>query len=109
MKNKNLSRIFLDVYKNISMFHETNLKINIEDNELLESTLENYLVEILGFKIKYNYEDNYREIRKLFENIIYNSPSQNIIECINTYKDELKEKLENHKYSSLFVDVLRRI
>lgn len=109
MQNKILTKIFLDVYKNISMFYESNLKINIEDNNLLETTLENYLVEILGFKIKYNYEDNYREIRKLFENIIYNSHSPNIIESINTYKEELKEKLENHKYTSLFIDVLRRI
>ena len=108
-KNRILTKIFLDVYKNISMFYESNLKINLEDNNLLETTLENYLVEILGFKIKYNYEDNYREIRKLFENIIYNSHSQNIIESINTYKEELKEKLENYKYTSLFIDVLRRI
>ena len=112
MQNKILSRIFLDVYQNLPMFYSNKPKINIEDYDLLEATLENYLVEILGYKIKYNYEDNYREIIKLFENVFYNSRYKNynnIIESINTYKEELKDKLENHKYTSLFIDTLRKM
>lgn len=112
MQTKILSRIFLDVYKNLPMFYSNKPKINVEDYDLLESTLESYLVEILGYKIKYNYEDNYREIIKLFENVFYNSRYKNynnIIESINTYKEELKDKLENHKYTSLFIDTLRKM
>ncbi|MBQ2947018.1 MAG: hypothetical protein IJE04_04120 [Bacilli bacterium] len=112
MQNKILSRIFLDVYQNLPMFYSNKPKINIEDYDLLEATLENYLLEILGYKIKYNYEDNYREIIKLFENVFYNSRYKNynnIIESINTYKKELKDKLENHKYTSLFIDTLRKM
>jgi len=110
MQNRILSKIFLDVYKNLPMFYNNKPKILIEDYDLLETTLERYLVEILGYKIKYNYEDNYREIIKLFENVFYNSKySNNIIESINTYKEELKDKLENHKYTSLFIDTLRKM
>lgn len=112
MQTKILSRIFLDVYQNLPMFYNNKPKINVEDYDLLESTLESYLVEILGYKIKYNYEDNYREIIKLFENVFYNSRYKNynnIIESINTYKEELKDKLENHKYTSLFIDTLRKM
>lgn len=112
MQNKILSRIFLDVYKSLPMFYSNKPKIMIDDYDLLEATLENYLVEILGYKIKYNYEDNYREIIKLFENVFYNSRYKNydnIIESINTYKEELKDKLENHKYTSLFIDTLRKM
>lgn len=112
MSNKILSKIFLDVYKNLPMFYNNKPKISVEDYNLLESTLEEYLIDILGYKIKYNYQDNYREIVILFENIFYNTRYKhynNIIESINSYKQELQEKLENHKYTSLFIDTLRRM
>lgn len=112
MPNKILSRIFLDVYKNLPMFYNNKPKISVEDYNLLEASLEEYLIDILGYKIKYNYQDNYREIVILFENIFYNTRYKhynNIIECINTYKQELKETIENHQYTSLFIDTLRRM
>lgn len=111
MQNKILSTIFLDVYNNLQTFNNK-VKISIEDYPLLEQTLENYLVDILGYKIKYNYEDNFREIRKYFENIIYNSKNKNyanLIDCINIYKEEFIEKLESHKYVSLFIETMEKM
>ena len=52
MQNKILSKIFLEVYKNLPMFCNNKPRISIEDYDLLESTLEKYLVEILGYKIR---------------------------------------------------------
>ena len=112
MQDRILSKIFLDVYNNLQTFNNNKIKISLEDYPLLEQTLENYLSDILGYKIKYNYEDNFREIRKYFENIIYNSRNKNytnLIECINSYKIEFIEKLESHKYVNLFIDIMKKM
>jgi len=112
MEKRILSKIFLDVYNNLQTFNNNKTKILLEDYPSLEQTLENYLVDILGYKIKYNYEDNYGEIRKYFENIIYNSGYhnyKNIIECIENYKKEFIEKIESHKYVNLFIDTMRKM
>lgn len=108
-----LSKIFLDVYNSFHTFNNKNkIHISIEDYPLLEKTLEKYLVDILGYRIKYNYENNYREIRKYFENIIYNSKYKNynnIIEYIDSYKKEFIEKINTHKYTNLFIDTMRNM
>lgn len=112
MEKRILCKLFLDVYNNLRVFDNKKVKILLEDYNLLEQTLEEYLVDILGYKIKYNYENNYPEIRKYFENIIYNSRNkkyENIIECIESYKKEFIEKIQSHKYVNLFIDTVRKM
>ena len=112
MKQKILSRIFLDVYNNFQMFNNKKTEIILEDYVSLEETLEKYLVDILGNRIKYNYEDNFREIIMYFENIFYNSQHKNynnIIACINSYKKEFIEKKETHKYLNLFINTIEKL
>lgn len=112
MQEKILSRIFLDVYNNFQIFNNNKTKISLEDYPSLEETLEKYLVDVLGNRIKYNYEDNFREIIKYFENIIYNSRYKNydnIIECIDSYKKEFIQKMESHKYAKLFISTMEKL
>ena len=112
MKDKILSTIFLDVYNNSEMFDNKKTKILVEDYPSLEKTLENYLIDVIGYRIIHNYEENFREIRKYFENIIYNSKNKNyknIIECINSYRNEFQQKLESHYYVNLFIETIKRI
>lgn len=107
-----LSTIFLDVYNNMKIFSSKKSELHIYDYDALEHSLEDYLISVIGYKIKNNYEDNFREIRKYFENIIYsymNNGHRNIVECIDTYKQEFIEKLESHKYTNLFIDSMKKL
>lgn len=112
MHKGRLSSIFLDVYKNLQIFDDKKIKVLLEDEPHLEETLENYLIDILGYKIRRNYEDNYREIRIYFENIIRNSKYKNysnIIDYIENYKKEFIQKIDDHKYVSLFIETMKKM
>lgn len=112
MKDKILSTIFLDVYNSSEMFDNKKIKISVDEYPSLEQTLENYLIDILGYKIIRNYQENFREIRKYFENIIYNSINKNyknIIDCINNYKAEFIEKIYGHYYVNLFIETIKKM
>ncbi|MDD3453005.1 MAG: hypothetical protein PHN42_01840 [Bacilli bacterium] len=108
-----LSMIFLDVCANI---YDTNSKIcfrklSIEDYEILEETLQNYVNSFLGYKIDNDYNQYYREIRKSFENILINNKCknfENIIPFINEYKNSFFEKIEKYYYSSIFIDTMKK-
>ena len=112
VKDKILSTIFLDVYNSSEMFDNKKIKISVDEYPSLEQTLENYLIDILGYKIIRNYQENFREIRKYFENIIYNSRNKNyknIIDCINNYKAEFIEKIYGHYYVNLFIETIKKM
>lgn len=107
-----LSIIFLDVYNNMKIFNNKKNEIDIDDYSALEHALEEYLIAVIGYRIKNNYEENFKEIRKYFENVIYNYMNnnyKNMIECINTYKNEFIEKLESHRYTNLFIDSMKKL
>lgn len=107
-----LSTIFIDVYNSMKNFDSEKNEIHIDDYTELETALENYLSSIIGYKIKSNYEGNFREIRKYFENIIYyymDNRGKSIIECIYDYKNEFIENLDNHKYVNLFIEAMKKL
>ena len=68
MENYTLSKIFIDVFHDLSTTSTKNIpKLFVNDLNALENTLQEYLGSILGIRIKNNYEEHYREIRKYFE------------------------------------------
>lgn len=112
MQDKILSIIFLDVYNNLSYFQNKKEKITIEDYHKLEKTLEEYLIDVLGYNIKYNCEKYYKEIKIYFENIIYNiryESGKNLIENINNYKQEYLKKINDNKYVNLFLQTMNKL
>ena len=100
------SKLFFEVYKSIN-----NRKLIIKDYDALEKTLEDYLMNVSGYRIISRYQENFYEIKKYFENIVYNidSNNYNIIEEINKYKLNFKTKIEAHYYTNLFIEVMKRL
>jgi len=111
MEGYTLSKIFFDVYNSISNFNNKKIFKNINDYNLLENALEEYLVSLLGISIKYNYEEHYREIRKYFENIVNNVEYDGVdlISNIKLYQEEFKRKIANHPYTEIFIESLQRL
>lgn len=113
MENYTLSKIFIDVFHDLSTTSTKNIpKLFVNDLSALENTLQEYLVSILGIRIKNNYEEHYREIRKYFENIFNNIKYEtytDLIEVIKQYGKEYKEKISSHPYTELFLESMQRL
>lgn len=106
MNNYILSKIYIDVYNDLYGKLDTS-SIN---QELLEKTLEDYLISILGLSIKNNYDNYYREIRKYFENILVNTNKDNdLIDNINIYKEKYINLIDNHYYTKILISALEDI
>lgn len=105
MNNKVLSKIFIDVGKDLG-FNVNYLIDNVE----LEKVLEDYLVSILGNSIKNSYDEHFREIRKYFENIFVNKDSNIVlIDFIKIYADRFNNLIDEHPLVKLFIDSMKRM
>jgi hypothetical protein len=117
MEKYTLSKIFLSIYRNMSSFQDKKLKyFEVEDIDLLEKTLEEYIDKIMGFPVTNRY-NNYKlgrtqtfeyfsEISKYFENIIVNGKFNDFnsaIQCIKDYGDSFYTDIDKYKYVSLFI------
>lgn len=111
MENLILSKIFFDVYDDLNILGKKRLNRTININEL-ETTLENYLISLIGITIKKSAPEHYREIRKYFENIFYNinlAEENNILDFIKKYQIDFKQELQNHPLTNLFIEVMQRL
>lgn len=109
-----LCKVFIDVFNHLSdnTAKKKILKLNVTDYDTLEKTLEEYLVSILGPTIKNNYKIHFREIRKYFENIFNNiqlEQSIDLIESIQRYGVEYRNKLTSHPYVETFIEALQEL
>lgn len=106
-----LSRIFIDTYNNLIKFSNGKAKkIVVDDFDVLEKTLENYVVNIFGYEVKENYSNYFQEISKSFENIILNCNCDNyisIINSINEYGSNFYKNINDYKYASIFIETLK--
>lgn len=114
MEKHTLSKIFVDVYNNLSTVNNPkNIpKLLIEDYDILEHALQDYLVSIVGISIKNNYEEHYREIRKYFENIFNNvkfDVNSDVIQAIEKYGKEYNVKIDSHPYTKIFLEAMQRL
>lgn len=104
MEHYILSKIFLDLYSSKS---EKARKIKIKDYDKLETALDDYLVSILGYKIKHNRSTHAKEIKVYLENIIENTTitrKVGVVECIKQYQQTYKVMLENHPLTEQFIN-----
>ena len=113
MEKDELSKIFIDVFQNLSITNRKKVpKIIVQNYDELELTLQQYLVTILGEGIVDNYQNHFPEIRKYFENILdnvdYNSEF-NLIDWIMQYAKIFKNTLESHRYTLLFIQAMQRL
>lgn len=117
LEKHTLSRIFLSVYKNLSNFNSNRNKyFYVENFELLETSLEHYIFQVMGFSVINQY-NNYKlgrisdfeyfgEIAKYFENIINNGDFKSfdsLIKWVNHYADSFLNEIDKYPYSSAFI------
>lgn len=106
-----LSRIFIDTYNNLIKFsNDKAKKIVIDDFDILEKTLEDYVINIFGYEVKENYSKYFQEISKSFENIILNCNCDNyemIINSIKEYGSGFYKTINDYKYASIFIETMK--
>ncbi len=93
---------------NINLFKT--LKNNLGNLDELEGNLKSYLNIVLGFK--FDYSSFLKEARVCFENIIINgslNDFDNINDFIVNYTNNLSEKLEFNRLSSIFIESARKL
>lgn len=117
-KKNYLSIIFLNL-----LLKEKRVKANIVDNDRLEKDLKSYLQSTLGYKIMRQYEryvdgeesefNYFKESIRYFQNIIENmkrdSDLLRINDFVREYVDSFNGKIENHKYTSILFEEVRKL
>lgn len=122
METHLLSKIFLSVYKNIMAFNtDRNTQFAVENYDLLEAELENYIMKIMGYRV-INQLRNYKlgrvrefnyfgEVSKYFENLVFNgnfSSFVNFVEWLRKYTNEFTSNLDDYEYVSKFIRAAKR-
>lgn len=112
MEEKKLTAIFISTYRKLYSYKKNNsfyLKIN--DPELFEKNLLEYLISIYGVFIKYNLHLYYPEISKSFENIIVNGGKQwdNIEAFVLQYGENFYDNINKYPLSSNFIYTIGKI
>ena len=122
MGNHILSKIFLSVYKHLSSFNtDRNIQFDIENYDLLEATLEDYILNVVGYRV-INQLRNYKlgriqefkyfgEISKYFENLVFNGNFKtfnHFIEWTQSYTRIFIETIDEYEYVSKFVKAAKR-
>lgn len=102
MDRNTFSNIFLDLY-----YSTNTIKLKIKKIDLLEKALEDYLVSILGYKIRHNRAAHIREIKCYFQNIINNinfTKKTKIIDSIQEYQKYYKSLFEVNPLTNQFIN-----
>ena len=104
-------KLFFEVYKDLTSFVNKNKRLVIDDINLLEDALKNYLINVAGISIVFRYKEYYREIKKYLENIINNSvyENNNIINNIKDYGEDYNHKIHSNYYTNLFIEAMKKI
>ena len=124
MDQNKLIAVFLDVYfdflKKQTLDEEVNKKEYIKEYINMDSEhkknmgeeLEKYIVNILGNKIKDNYDEYIREIMITFENVIGNSPNKSLTGIINyipVYSKMYFEQIYQRPLSAIFINTIKQM
>ncbi len=100
--------IFRSVYIKKNIERKNNNFIKIKNKDVLEEILYNYVIKSIGYCS--DYSKYYDEIGLLFENIITNIPYvysfENLVDEINKYVEKYIKKLNEKKYTSLFIQAM---
>lgn len=117
-----LSKIFLSVYKNIMAFNtEHNTQFAVENIDLLEEELENYILNVMGYRVV-NQLRNYKlgrikefkyfgEVSKYFENLVFNgnfTAFENFIEWLRDYSCKFNASIDDYENVSKFVRAAKK-
>lgn len=122
MEKHLLCKIFLSVYKNIMAFNtDRNTQFDVENYDVLEEELENYLMRVMGFSVinklrqykagtvrEFKY---FGEVSKYFENLVYNgkfSTFQDFIIWLKQYTDEFIQVFDSYEYVDKFVKAAKK-
>ena len=111
-KEYRLSRVFLSAYNDLSTFNnKRNHDLKIENYDLLEATLTNYLHKVMGYRM--DYQDYYVEAKRYFENIFINNNNcysfDALINIINEYGDRFIEEIELRPLTKTFIEAMKEI
>lgn len=107
-----LSRVFISAYNDLSTFNNRrNNGLKIEDWDLIEETLTNYLHKVMGYKT--DYQEYYVEAKRYFENILINNNNyytfSDLINVINEYGEKFISDLEAKPLTYTFIEAMKEI
>lgn len=100
------SRIFITAFND--WFPKKRINYSKENLEELESTLNDFIVNVIGFRFSQKY--NLSEVRAYFDNICRHldfNRSLSLVDAIKKYGEDYLKLIDEHYYMKLFIDVIK--
>ncbi len=120
MERKNLlTKLFYDVLNSLLKRNKKRFHYDYSSDEIVEAVLENYILNVMGYPVYYEYRsfvenrtsvfEYFGEIRKYFENIINNfsAGQMSLLEWINQYGNNFYNEIHQYPYVEIFIDAVK--
>jgi hypothetical protein len=102
------TKIFISSLRN--NFPNKKIRVDKRIIDKLESALQDFIYNVMGFRFGNNYDLG--EVRAYFDNIcrhISFNDNESLIDAVKKYQEEYVTLIDNHPYTRLFINVLKRI